>query len=205
MTPSSAQDDLAFLRALTDSDVARRQQAIFGRVYFGAGLIYGAQIILSLLHNTHMLAFPGGDPALSIGSNAIFLPWMVWEIRRNRGAGAGSLTNKAINAAFAAIGAANLVVCLMLAAAAWRLGDPRITILIPAVIFALQGTGWFVAFQLRRRGWLALVAAGWTAAAIAMAFTIGDHIVYLSIIAAAIFGCMALPGFVMLRLSRRPD
>jgi hypothetical protein len=205
MTPSSAQDDLAFLRALTDGDVARKHQAIFGRIYFGAGLIYGAQIVLSLLHNTHVLAFPGGDELLSLLANGIFLSWLGWEIWKNRGAGAGTLTNKAINAAFAAIGATNLVVCLILFVGAWRLGDPRIAILIPCMIFALQGAGWFVAYRLRRRIWLGLVAAGWTGTSIAMAFTVGDHIAFLSLIAFAIFAWMAVPGLVMMRLAARAD
>ena len=66
MTPTSAQDDLAFLRALTDGDVARRHQAIFGRVYFGSGLIYGAWYVagayFDIGFNDLPVIMPGLEP-----------------------------------------------------------------------------------------------------------------------------------------------
>lgn len=203
MTPSSAQDDLAFLRALTDGDVARKQQARFGRIYFTAGVAYGVQIVLSLLHNTGGLRIPGGDLLLSLAANGLFLSYLAWEMWTGRGLGAGTMTNKAINAAFAAVGAANVAVCLILAAGAWRLHNPAIAILMPPVIFALQGAAWFVAYILRRRSWLGLVAAGWAGTAIAMACNLDNTLVFLWLIAFAVFACMALPGFVMMRLAAR--
>ena len=91
MSPNTVQDDLAFLRALTDGDVARGHQALFGRIYFGAGLIYGAQVAFSLVHNTGLFAVPGGDGALALVASGIFVPWMCWELWRSRGVGAGML------------------------------------------------------------------------------------------------------------------
>lgn len=201
MSPS-VHDDLAFLRALTDGDVARRHQALFGRIYFGAGVIYGAQVALSLAHHTS-LAIPGGDGLLSLAASAIFVPWMCWELWRNRGDGAGSLTNKAINAAFAAVGATNGVIAAILILAAWRLQEPRVAVLISCVIFALQGMAWFVAYILRRRGWLGAVAAGWAACGVAMAFFLNDLLAFLGVVAFGVIFCMALPGYVMMRLAAR--
>jgi hypothetical protein len=203
MSPITVQDDLAFLRALTDGDVARGHQALFGRIYFGAGLIYGAQVALSLADHLGLIGVPGGEGTLSLAANGLFLPWMCWELWRNRGAGAGSLTNKAINAAFAAVGAANGAMAAILILAAWRLQEPRVAALISCVIFALQGTAWFVAYILRRRTWLAAVAAGWTACGVAMAFFLNDIVAFLSVVAIGVAFCMALPGFVMMRLAAR--
>lgn len=202
MTPSSAQDDLAFLRALADGDVARRQQYVFGKIYFGAGLIYGAQVLASIVMNFGALAVPGGDLTLSLVANAIFLTWMVWELRKTRGLGAGTMTNRAINAAFGAVGAANLAVCLILVAGAVQLQNLLITVLIPCVIFALQGTAWFVAYLLRRRAWLGAVALGWTVCGVGMAISVHHVFVFLAFIAAGIAFCMALPGYVMMRLAK---
>ena len=205
MSPNTVQDDLAFLRALTDGDVARGHQALFGRIYFGAGLIYGAQVAFSLVHNTGLFAVPGGDGALALVASGIFVPWMCWELWRSRGVGAGSLTNKAINAAFAAVGAANGVIAAILILAAWRLQEPRIAALISCMIFALQGMAWFVAYILRRRAWLAAVAVGWAACGVAMAFFLNDLVPFLGVVAFGIVFCMALPGFGMMRLAARPQ
>lgn len=203
MTHTSAQDDLAFLRGLTDADVPRKQQALFGRIYFGAGLVYGLQIALSLAHNTGALTIPGGDGALTLAANGAFLPWMCVEFWKHRRDGVGGVTNKAVNAAFAATGATNGALALILILGAWRLEEPRLALLISSVIFALQGTAWFVAYLLRRRAWLGCVAAGWAISSVAMAFFMNDLIVFLGIIAAAIALCMALPGYVMMRLAAR--
>jgi len=205
MTPTSAQDDLAFLRALADGDVARRQQHVFGKIYFGAGLIYGAQVAASIVMNFGVLAVPGGDLTLSLVANVVFLSWMVWELRKTRGESAGTMTNRAINAAFGAVGAANLAVCLILVAGAVQLQNLLITVLIPCVIFALQGTAWFVAYLLRRRGWLGAVALGWTVCGVGMALSVNHVLVFLGFIAAGIAFCMALPGYVMMRLAARGD
>lgn len=202
-TPSSVQDDLAFLRAITDSGVARRHQAIFGRIYFGAGVIYGVQIALSIATNAGLFKLPGGDFALSMAANGLFLVWMIWELWKNRGVGEGTMTNKAINAAFAAIGTANLAVCAILFVGAARLNEPMVSVMIPCVIFALQGAAWFVAYILRRRLWLGALAAGWMAVGIAMAMSLGDTLTFLSLIAVGVVFCMALPGYVMMRIAAR--
>jgi hypothetical protein len=202
MTPSTVQDDLAFLRSLANNDVARRHQALFGRIYFGAGVIYGAQVALSIAHNAGWVTIPGGDGLLSLAATGVFVPWLCWEIWKQRGLGAGTLMNRAINAAFAAVGAANVAALVIVFVAAARLDDGRVALLSPCLGFALQGAGWFMAYLLRRRAWLGIVALGWTLTSIAMAFNLGETLTFLALIAAGILFCMALPGFVMMRLAR---
>lgn len=202
MTPSSVQDDLAFMKSLTDGAVARRHQAQFGKIYFAAGVIYGFQVVVQWAAYAKLIVMPIDDGLFILAINFIFLSYLGWEMWNNRGLGQGTMTNRAINAAFAAIGAANLAVTLILFIGAWRLDNQMIGVLIPCVIFALQGAAWFVAYTLRRRAWLGVVAAGWMVTSIAMAFYVGS-ITFMLLIGLGILLWMAVPGFVMMRLASK--
>jgi hypothetical protein len=78
--------------------------------------------------------------------------------------------------------------------------DKSLTIwlLYPCAVFALQGAAWMVAWMLRRRGWLGVVALGWFASAIVLAQTI-DTPLYPMIAGVALVLFMAVPGAVMMR------
>jgi hypothetical protein len=109
---------------------------------------------------------------------------------------------KAIGAAFGAIGLANLALISIFAWLAWRDRSLETWLIYPCVVFVLQGAAWMVAFMMRRKAWLGLVALGWFGAGVAMAFTIGSA-AYVLIVAAALLILMTLPGLVLIRLARR--
>ncbi len=73
--------------------------------------------------------------------------------------------------------------------------------LYPAVVCAIQGAVWYIAFMLRRRAWLGVVAFGWFATAIALGFLIGTPD-YALVLGVALVLFMAVPGFVLIRLAR---
>lgn len=203
MTPSSLEDDLAFMKGLADGAAGRGQQALFGKLYFSAGLIYGAQVVAQGADMAGAINLPFDNQWLAVPTNLVFLSYLAWEIWKNRRLGGGTMTSRGINAAFAAVGAANIAVVAILLVGAWRLQEPLVGVLIPCVIFALQGAAWFVAYLLRRRLWLLGVAMGWMGTAIAMAWHVGTHTVVI-LIGVGILLWMAVPGFVMMRLARRP-
>src|SRR5688572_25878248 len=139
MSQTTLEDDLAFLRSLADGDVARAHQLVFGKTYAAAGLLYGIQVALLLVKYWGLGELPFSEGALMLVTNAAFLGYLAWIVWRHRGIGAGTATNKAINAVFQAVGMANLAVLVILFAGAFRLNEPMLGALIPAVIFALQG------------------------------------------------------------------
>lgn len=202
MTPSSFEDDLAFMKGLADGEAGRGQQALFGKLYFAAGLIYGLQVVVQWADMTGAIDLPFANPLVALPTNVVFLSYLGWEIWKNRRLGGGTMTSRGINAAFAAVGAANIAVLIILLIGAWRLQEPLVGVLIPCVIFALQGAAWFVAYLLRKRLWLLGVAAGWMGTAIAMAWYVGTMTV-VALIGVGILLWMAIPGFVMMRLARR--
>ena len=81
-------------------------------------------------------------------------------------------------------------------------GSLTIWLLYPCLVFIIQGAAWGVAYALRRRAWLGLVALGWSAAAVVMAFFIGSP-TYALIASLSMFVLMFAPGAAMLLLSRK--
>ena len=73
-----------------------------------------------------------------------------------------------------------------------------IWLLYPCAVFALQGAAWMVAWRLRRRLWLGVVALGWLLSAVALSSTIGSPL-YPMVAGVALVLFMAVPGAVMMR------
>ncbi len=113
------------------------------------------------------------------------------------------MNNKAFQSIFAATGLATLALVATFAAAA----IPRRSIIIwelyPAALFSLQGAAWWAAYMIRRRVWLAVVALGWWASAIAMGVLLGT-LDFVLVAAFALFAFLALPGAYMMYLARKP-
>jgi hypothetical protein len=187
-------DDLAFLRGLvqTGDDGLKR----FGRVYFAGGACYLAQTLLGMGQAGGWISstsVPIGL-AIGIGPTAIFLIALTFILRRGREKPAPGAAPRAIAAMFNAVGLANLALITVIGVVAWREKSVTIWLLYPCTVFIFQGAAWIAMFVLRRRAWVALVAATYFGCALGMGFGIGDWLVYLSFASAGLLFGMALPG-----------
>jgi hypothetical protein len=133
----------------------------------------------------------------------IFLVLMTIVIIIDRKRPAVGVTNRAVNSAFAGAGLANLALVIVFASAAARNHDFRYWLFHPAVVFVLQGAVWYVIFMLRKRLWMALVAAGWLASGVALGMLVDRPELYLLIATVSLFLLMAVPGFGMMRQALR--
>jgi hypothetical protein len=202
MNVEKARDDLAFMRALVEpTDNWQRQ---FGQTYFAAGLCYCVQM---LLHGGQFVGLaPSSGPvalAIGLGPTVVFLALLVWIIRRNRQSPAGGATTRAVGSVFGAVGATNLALVLVIGSVAWRWHSLGAWLIYPCVVMVLQGLAWLVAFMLRRRRWLALVALGWFVTGLAMAVCIDNPAGFVVSAGVGMFAFMLLPGLFMLRQSGR--
>jgi hypothetical protein len=194
----AAEENLAFLRAL----VERRDNttAAWAQGYFAAGLIYGGQMLMHAGQLFGLLPSAGlAALAIGIGPTLVFLPIIIWINWRHRTDRPPPAVGRAIAAVFGAVGASTLAMIVIVGWSALRTQSLAIWLIYPATVFVLQGAAWMVAFVLRRRAWLGLVAAGWFAFALAMGFTTDRIGLYLSFCGLGIWTCMALPGLLMLR------
>ena len=194
----SAEEDLAFLRALVEGGDGTG--AAWAEGYLAGGLIYGAQMLMHAGQYFGLL--PGSGPAalaIGLGPTLLFIPVLTWITWRHRADRPPAATGRAVAAVFGAVGAANIALVIVIGWAAWREHNFATWLIYPACVFILQGAAWTVAWVMRRRAWLGLVAAGWFAFAIAMGLTTERIGLYLLFCGLGIWGCMALPGWLMTR------
>jgi hypothetical protein len=198
----TAQEDLAFLRALVER--SDRTTAAWAQGYFAAGLIYGAQMLMHAGQLFDLLPSRGlGALAIGFGPTLVFLPIIVWINWRHRTDQPPPPVGRAIAAVFGAVGASNLALIVIVGWSALRTRSLEVWLIYPACIFVLQGAAWLVAFAMRRKPWPGLVAAGWFAFAIAMGLTTDRIGLYVLFCGLGIWTCMALPGWIMLRAPAR--
>lgn len=201
-TPQSAQDDLAFLKSIVSSGDGI--QASFGEAYLAAGLCYGLQAILSAGQMLNMLPnVPIWSLVIGVGPTAVFLAILAWVLVRARRAPATGVVGRAIAAGFGGVGTANLVLVIVIGWIAARQHSLATWLIYPCTVFVLQGAAWMIAYTLRRRAWLGLVAAGWFVTAIAMGFSVQSLGYFILWLGLGFLVLMVIPGAVMIRLARK--
>jgi hypothetical protein len=200
----AAQDDLAFLRTLAEGRDKGGMGVAGGALYGSAGLIYGLECLGHYAQAAGALRLSQtGNLLLAFGPTLVFVVLMVIVIIIDRKQPTAGVANRAVNAAFAGTGIANLALVVIFAAAATRNHDFRYWLFHPAVVFVLQGAVWYVVFTLRKRLWMALVAVGWLVSGVAMGLLIERQDLYLLIASLGLFALMMIPGFGMMRQAQR--
>jgi hypothetical protein len=208
-TPTTAEADLAFMRALADGGKQPGLMAGSGpSIYMAAGLLYGTQCLYHLVEMLTPVRWPPPlTLAVAIAVNVAFFSYLTFVLIRERKLRVGgSATGRALNAMFGATGLANIgFVAIFGLNAAWR-NDFSFWLLYAGAVFILQGAAWYVAFLMRRKAWMAWTALGWFASGTALGLILNHNITaYLAICCAALFLCMALPGWIMIRQGRAQD
>jgi hypothetical protein len=199
----SAQDDLAFMRALVDSAGGSGLPVAFGEGYFAAGLIYGLQTLSAFIQMaTHVPYFSSLSLVFGIAPTAIFIVAIGWIIWRHRGEGEGGVTARAVGATFGCLGLANFALICVIGSVAYKEHSLVIWWIYPCVVLVTQGAAWLVASSLRRSLWPAVVALGWFAGAIAAAQVIDQPMWFVFVLTLCLLGLMAVPGLVMMRQAR---
>ena len=202
LTPESAQEDLAFLRTLARSGDG--VQGPFGEAYLAGGLCYGGQMLLSAAQTLGWLpSTPLVGLAIGAGPTVLFIPLLIIALSHARKVTPTGVVGRTIATVFSTIGMANLALAAVIASVALRQHSLTIWLIFPCAVFVLQGAAWFVAFSLRKRAWLGLVAAGWVICALFMAWFIDQTVWYITFGGIGMFACMVAPGLVMMRLARR--
>lgn len=200
ISKETAQEDLAFMRALVSEDGGWERG--FGLVYGAAGILYGLQCLI----NGWMLMAEVAAPSsvwLAVGTvpTLLFTAVAVMNSIQRRGQpafGTGA-SKRAVNSAFAGGGIANAVLAATFGLVAYEKGDWTIWFLFPVVVAALQGALWYMAAIIRRSFWAGVTAVAWFVSAVGLGFLINDTNAYVMALGAVLFLCMGLPGYVIFR------
>ncbi|MEN3748918.1 hypothetical protein TPR58_17210 [Sphingomonas sp. HF-S3] len=200
-----ARDDLAFVRALVSE--GGQAQASLGRALVAGGLCYGLQSLVQWLFALGVAAPDWLQLAVGVLPTVIFITLLVVLMQRDKAQSQHGVATRALNAAFGGAGLAAMTTAFVFGYLSWRLGEFRIFLFHPMMVCVVQGTVWYIAFAIRRRGWLGLVSAGWFLVAVGLGLLLGtgDSALihwFVLLIGLALLGLMALPGWILMRSAR---
>ena len=203
--PQSAQDDLAFMRSIVEG--GGRPSLTLAICYLAGGLLYGLQCLFHIGQATGLIRWP--DPAnlaFVVMITVAFLSVLTWAILRDRKDGSanrGPMASRTFNAAFSATGMANAAVVIVFAVGAFRDNDFAIWLYYAAIVFALQAAAWYMAWILKKKGWMLATALGGWVTAVALGVLVREPLWYLGVCTVALFALFALPGWILFRDARR--
>ena len=200
----SPQDDLAFMRSIVEG--GGRPPMTLAICYLAGGLLYGLQCLFHIGQATGLIRWP--DPAnlaFVVMITVAFLSVLTWAILRDRKDGSanrGPMASRTFNAAFSATGMANAAVVIVFAVGAFRDNDFAIWLYYAAIVFALQAAAWYMAWILKKKGWMLATALGGWVTAVALGVLVREPMWYLGVCTVALFALFALPGWIMFRDAR---
>lgn len=200
----SPEDDLAFMRSIVEG--GGRVPMTLAVCYLAGGLIYGAQCLFHVGQVFGWVRLPDlANLIVVVGFTVAFLVVLTWAILRDRKAGTsnrGPLATRTLSAAFSATGMANTAVIIVFAVGAMRDKDFAIWLYYAAIVFALQAAAWYVAWMLKRKGWMLATALGGWVTAVALGLLVRQPVAYLGVCTVALFLLFALPGWALFRDAR---
>lgn len=198
--------DIAWLRGLAEQGARAPVQG--ASILFAAGLIYGTASLGHWAIETGLVAAPATVFSAIWGvAVVVFLVTLVVLIGRlKRQGGVETAATRAFGIVWSALGWGIFVLfASLIVGDLSRDGSSDMAataLVIPSIIMSFYGVGWAVtATMVRSRALWSLALASF-AAAPALAALSGTPSQYLAY-AAALFGLMALPGFLLMRAARR--
>ena len=176
-----------------------RAQSSLGSGLLAGGACYGVQCLLQWA----MLASAWQGPplvglAVGVLPTIIFLALLARLVWRDRTGSQNGIGTRALNAAFGGAGLAAMITAAIFGYLAIREQSITIWLFHPMMVCVVQGTVWYIAFAIRRRGWIGLVSAGWFATALLLALLVKHH-GFVLLMGMALLLLMALPGWVLMR------
>jgi hypothetical protein len=198
---STPEADLAFLRSIVQGGNNPKATLTLGVAYLAGGLLYGLQCLFHIGQVWGVVRWPDlANLAFVVAITVAFFIVLMWAVREDRKAGtAGPIVTRTLNAAFSGAGMANLAIVIVFGFGARRDEDFAIWLYYPSMIFALQSAAWFVAWNLKKKGWMLAASLGGWATAVALGLLVRESVIYLYVCTAALFLLFAGPGWIMTR------
>lgn len=197
--------DIAWMRRLAEEGGQAPMRG--AATLMAAGVIYGTAGLLHWAVMADIVTVPAAAfNLLWPGATAVFLTVLAIVSLRMRDDGSVRTTaNRGAGAAWAAVGWGIFALFTSLAVIGSRFADAAavniLLSLVPSVIMVFYGLGWSVTATLQRSRPLGVLALASFLAAPLLALMAGMAVQYLAY-AAALFGLMALPGFLLMRAAK---
>lgn len=204
----SPEDDLAFMRSIVEG--GGRPPMTMAICYLAGGLLYGLQCLFHVGQIVGLIRWPDlANLSFVIAITVAFLIVLTWAIRRDSREAAlghrGPMASRAMSAALSGAGMANAAVIIVFGFGAMRDQDFAVWLYYPAVIFCLQSAAWFMAWNLKKKGWMLATSIGQWITAVALGLLVREPVLYLGVCTAALFLLFAGPGWILYRDAKRAE
>lgn len=176
---SAARDDIAYMRSMAQA--GQQAPLLNGPIMVAAGLIFGAANLAQWAIVSDLVAV---EPIVMLWvwltAGAAFSVALFFLIRRaSRKPGYGSTGNKAVGAAWSALGFGIFVMWLSLMAVGFSSGNWELMWAMPSIVATTYGTAWMVSAAFSSQRWMTVVGLISYAGAIACGALIGNPDIYL--------------------------
>ncbi|QYF86119.1 hypothetical protein [Brevundimonas sp. PAMC22021] len=192
------QDDIAYMRALAHE--GRHAPLLAGPFLVTAAIVFGVANLgqWALLSGT-IDASPWAPVWLWIGAGLVFGAALSVLIGRMKGKpGFNSSGNRAVGAAWSAVGYGIFVTWLGLMAMGLSSGDWSVMMTMPTIVFVAYGSAWMIAGAMTRVRWMTVTGLLSYFGAIAVGWFAGDTAMYL-VFTVVIFAVALVPGLILMR------
>lgn len=192
------QDDIAYMRSLAHE--GRHAPLLAGPILVTAAIVFGgASIGQWALQSGAFHISPWAQLWLWIASAIIFTVALITLIGRMKGKpGINSAGNKAVGAAWSAVGYGIFVTWLALVALSVRTENWSFMAVMPTAVLVAYGSAWMVGAAMTRTRWMSFTALAAYAGAVAVAWFIGSALIYL-VFAVVLMAIALVPGIILMR------
>lgn len=194
----TVQDDIAYMRALAQE--GRHAPLLAGPVLVTAAVIFGAANLGQWALLTRVIdADPWAPVWLWIGAGVVFGVALSLLINRMKSKpGFNSSGNRAVGAAWSAVGYGIFVTWLGLMAMGLKSGDWSVMMAMPTIVFVAYGSAWMIAGAMTRVRWMTVTGLLSYAGAIVSGWFAGDMAMYL-VFTAVLIAVALVPGLILMR------
>lgn len=199
-TADTARNDLAFMKAVVED--RGPLTGVFGAHLFWPGLIFGLNFIYIWAIAAERAPWPFSGLSWAWVPGAVIYGLVAIYLWRRFGGVTLGPSARGFAAAWSTVGAMSAASVSVLLIASARTGHPFYEAW-PSLAFVIYGGCWMAGAVIRRRRWLAIVAAVSFGAASLSAWRIEEPDMWL-VNAAGVLLCVAVPGAVILRLASMP-
>jgi len=191
-------DDIAYMRSLAHE--GRHAPLLAGPILVTAAIVFGgASIGQWALQSGAFHINPWAQLWLWIGSAVVFTIALIALIgRMKHKPGINSAGNKAVGAAWSAVGYGIFVTWLALVALSIRTENWSFMAVMPTAVLVAYGSAWMIGAAMTRTRWMSFTALAAYAGAVAVAWFIGSALIYL-VFAVVLVAIALVPGIILMR------
>lgn len=183
----SLSEDIAFIRSMVEEG---RQAPNKGSIGLAAGLIWGTASLYTWAVWSKAIAVPGGPGNWSWLIAAVVFALVGIPLGMYRRGG-----NRAVGAAWGAVGASCWTITAVIALAAWKTNTWVMFTLLPPVVMALYGGAWLVCASVLRSAWLLWAGVLCLLSSLLLAYTAAQPVEYL-LFALSLYAFAGVPGLI---------